>query len=34
MASATEHAEHRNRQKQPSFDWLKEPTEAYLAIRD
>ena len=34
MASATEYAEHRNRQRWPSFDWLQSPQEAYLAFRD
>lgn len=34
MASATEYAEHKNRQKWPSFDWLKEPREAFLAFRE
>jgi len=34
MASATEYAEHRNRQRWPAFDWLKEPQEAFLAFRD
>ena len=33
MASATEFAETLNRQRWPSFDWIKEPQEAYLAIR-
>ena len=34
MASATEYAENKNRQRWPSFDWLKEPQEAYLAFRE
>ena len=34
MPLATEFAEARNRQTWPSFDWLKEPTEAFLAFRD
>jgi hypothetical protein len=34
MASATEYAEHKNRVKWPRFDWLLEPQEAYLAIRE
>ena len=32
MAHATEYAEHRNRLRRPSFDWCKEPTEAFLAL--
>jgi len=32
MAYATEYAEHRNRLRRPSFDWCKEPTEAFLAL--
>jgi hypothetical protein len=34
MAHAVEFAEARNRQRWPSFDWLKEPQEAFLAFRD
>ena len=34
MPLATELAEARNRQRWPSFDWLKDPTEAFLAFRD
>jgi hypothetical protein len=34
MASATEYAEARNRQRWLSFDWLKEPQEAFLAFRE
>ena len=33
-AAATAYAENLNRQRWPSFDWLKEPQEAYLAFRD
>ena len=34
MAHAVEYAENKNRQRWPSFDWIKEPQEAYLACRD
>ena len=34
MAHAVEFAEAKNRQRWPSFDWLKEPQEAYLAFRE
>ena len=34
MAHAVEFAEHKNRVKWPGFDWLKEPQEAFLAIRE
>jgi hypothetical protein len=34
MSHAVEFAEARNRQRWPGFDWLRQPTEAYLAIRD
>ena len=34
MAHAVEFAETLNRQRWPSFDWLKEPREAFLAVRD
>ena len=34
MAHAVEYAENKNRQRWPSFDWLKEPQEAYLAFRE
>ncbi len=34
MAHATEYAEARNRQRWPGFDWIREPVEAYLAVRD
>ena len=33
-AAATAYAENLNRQRWPSFDWIKEPTEAFLAFRD
>lgn len=31
LALASEFAEARNRQRWPQFDWLDEPSEAYLA---
>jgi len=34
MAHAVEYAEARNRQRWPAFDWLRQPQEAYLAIRE
>lgn len=34
MSEAVEFAETLNRQRWPSFDWIKEPQEAYLAGRD
>ena len=34
MAHAVEFAEAKNRQRWPSFDWLKEPQDAYLAFRE
>jgi hypothetical protein len=34
MSEAVEYAETLNRQRWPSFDWIREPTEAYLAILD
>ena len=34
MAHAVEFAEARNRQTWPSFDWLNQPQEAFLAFRD
>ena len=34
MAHAVEFAEAKNRQRWPSFDWIKEPREAFLAFRD
>ena len=34
MAHATEYAEHRNRLRGPAFAWLKEPQEAFLALKD
>ena len=34
MSEAVEFAETLNRQRWPSFDWIREPTEAYLAFPD
>ena len=34
MSEATEYAETLNRQTWERFDWIKEPTEAFLAVRD
>ena len=34
MAHAVEYAENKNRQRWPSFDWLKEPQEAFLAFHE
>ena len=34
MSEAVEFAETLNRQRWPSFDWLKEPQEAFLAFRE
>ena len=33
-AAATAYAENLNRQRWPAFDWLKEPQEAFLALKD
>ena len=34
MSEAVEYAETLNRQTWERFDWIKEPTEAFLAVRD